>query len=62
MKTYKIVKESPIGHVKCDYVVGIESEQQAIAIADRMDWVFVDENRFEWLLDVEEEVLPDADA
>ena len=62
MKAYKIVLESPIGHVKRDYVFGLKSKQEAVFIADRMCWVFVDENRFEWRLDVEEEVLPDGNA
>lgn len=54
MKTYKIVMKSA-GGVKHDLETGFESESHAISVANNMDWVYVDENEFEWYLDVEEE-------
>lgn len=51
---YKIVIKSPLGIVKRDLESGFESENEALAICMNMDWVYVDENRFEWCLDIEE--------
>ena len=59
---YKIVMVSPLGYVKHDYQTGFESELHALSVADDLGWVYVDDNRFEWLLDVEEEVSEHGNA
>lgn len=51
---YKIVVKSPLGIVKRDLITGFESEHEALAVCMNMDWIYVDENRFEWCLDIEE--------
>lgn len=51
---YKIVMKSPSGIVKRDLASSFESEQEALAFCMNMDWVYVDDNCFEWDLDVEE--------
>lgn len=50
---WKIVMISD-GGVKCDFLPGFASETEANEAAEREGWCFVDENQFEWRLEVEE--------
>ena len=52
--TWKIVMISD-GGTKRDFLSGFASETEANAAAEREGWRFVDENRFEWRLEVEED-------
>ena len=52
--TWKIVMISD-GGTKRDFLSGFASEAEANAAAEREGWRFVDENRFEWRLEVEED-------
>ena len=49
---WKIVMESGGGTVK-DYIGGFDTEEEAITAASEQDWKHVDENGFEWSLEVE---------
>ena len=51
---WKIVMVSD-GGTKHDYSVGFETEAEANRVAEDNHWRFVDENRFEWHLEVEED-------
>ena len=51
---YKIVAKSPLGIIKRDLITGFESEHEALAVCMNMDWIYVDEDYFEWRLDIEE--------
>lgn len=51
---WKIVMVSE-GGTKRDYQMAFPSEADAIAVAEATDWSFVDENQFEWRLEVEED-------
>lgn len=51
--TWKIVMISD-GGTKRDFLSGFASETEANEAAEREGWRFVDENRFEWRLEVEE--------
>ena len=53
--TWKIVMVSAEG-VKQDFSSGFKTEAEAISAAEEADWHFVDENSFEWQLDVEEDL------
>ena len=44
------------GGVKHDYLTGFSSEADAIAAAEEASWCHVDENQFEWRLEVEEDL------
>ena len=52
--TWKIVMISD-GGTKRDFLSGFASETEANEAAEREGWSFVDENRFEWRLEVEED-------
>ena len=52
--TWKIVMISD-GGTKQDFLSGFASETEANEAAEREGWRFVDENRFEWRLEVEED-------
>ena len=52
--TWKIVMISD-GGTKRDFLSGFASEAEANAAAEHEGWRFVDENRFEWRLEVEED-------
>ena len=52
--TWKIVMISD-GGTKRDFLSGFASETDANEAAEREGWRFVDENRFEWRLEVEED-------
>ena len=52
--TWKIVMVSD-GGTKWDFLSGFASEAEANAAAEHEGWRFVDENRFEWRLEVEED-------
>ena len=52
--TWKIVMISD-GGTKRDFLSGFASEAEANAAAEHERWRFVDENRFEWRLEVEED-------
>ena len=52
--TWKIVMISE-GGTKRDFLPGFASEAEANAAAEHEGWRFVDENRFEWRLEVEED-------
>ncbi len=52
--TWKIVMISD-GGTKRDFLSGFASEAEANAAAEHEGWSFVDENRFEWRLEVEED-------
>ena len=52
--TWKIVMVSE-GGTKRDFLSGFASEAEANAAAEHEGWRFVDENRFEWRLEVEED-------
>ena len=52
--TWKIVMISD-GGTKRDFLSGFASEAEANAAAEHEEWHFVDENRFEWRLEVEED-------
>ena len=52
--TWKIVMISE-GGTKRDFLSGFASEAEANAAAEHEGWRFVDENRFEWRLEVEED-------
>lgn len=51
---YKIVAKAPLGIIKRDLKTGFESEHEALAVCMNMDWIYVDEDHFEWWLDIEE--------
>lgn len=53
MSPWKIVMVSD-GGTKRDYSVGFQTEGDAEAAAAAAGWRYVDENRFEWRLDIEE--------
>lgn len=44
------------GGVKQDLSCGFETEAEAMAFAEREGWCFIDENQFEWQLEVEEDI------
>ena len=50
---WKLVMVSE-GGTTHDYRTGFESEADALAAAEADDWRYVDENRFEWMLEVTE--------
>ena len=52
--SWKIVMISD-GGTKRDFLSGFASEAEANAAAEHEEWHFVDENRFEWRLEVEED-------
>ena len=52
--TWKIVMISE-GGTKRDFLSGFASETEANAAAEHEGWHFVDENRFEWRLEIEED-------
>ena len=52
--TWKIVMISD-GGTKRDFLSGFASETEANETAEREGWRFIDENRFEWRLEVEED-------
>ena len=52
--TWKIVMISD-GGTKRDFLSGFASETEANEAAEREGWRFIDENRFEWRLEVEED-------
>lgn len=43
------------GGTKRDFLSGFASEAEANETAEREGWSFVDENCFEWMLEVEED-------
>lgn len=51
---YQIYIESPIGRVKYDIGFPYESEEEAIKDCESNDWVYIDENKFEWYMDYKE--------
>lgn len=51
---WKVVMVSE-GGAKYDFQTAFETEADAIAAAEAADWRFVDENQFEWRLEVEED-------
>lgn len=53
--TWKIVMVSE-GGTKRDFSIGFKTEAEAISAAEEADWHFVDENSFEWQLEVEEDL------
>ena len=53
-EAWKVVMVSD-GGTKRDFLSGFESETKASEAAEREGWRFVDENRFEWRLEVEED-------
>ena len=52
---WKVVMVSG-GGVKQDLSCGFETEAEAMAFAEREGWCFIDENQFEWQLEVEEDI------
>lgn len=44
------------GGTKHDYSVGFETEADAEAFAEAANWRFIDENQFEWGLEIEEDI------
>ena len=58
---WKIVMVSD-GGTKYDYRLGFTSEEEAENAAAEDDWRFVDENQFEWRLEVEEDNTPVLEA
>lgn len=54
---WKVVMVSE-GGTKRDLQTAFESEAEAIATAEKADWIYVDENQFEWRLEVEEDIAP----
>ncbi len=54
---WKVVAVSE-GGTKHDFSAGYETEEAANAFAEENDWRFVDENQFEWRLEVEEDMEP----
>ncbi len=52
---WKLVMVSE-GGTTHDYRTGFESEVDALAAAEADDWRYVDENRFEWRLEVTEDL------
>lgn len=51
--SWKIVLVS--SGVKQDFMSGFASEQEAEEFAEKHDWVWLDENQFEWRMEIEEE-------
>ena len=43
-------------------MTGLASEQEANEAAEKLDWRYVDENQFEWRLEVEEDDTPVQEA
>lgn len=41
--------------VKHDFMSGFATEQEAEEFAEKYDWVWLDENQFEWRMEVEED-------
>ena len=54
---WKVVMVSD-GGVKQDYRSGFKSEAEATAAAEEAGWRYIDENQFEWQLEVEEDLSP----
>lgn len=52
-KHWKVVIES--GSVKYDFASGFASQKEAEKFADYYDWFWLDENEFEWRMEVDEE-------
>ena len=52
-RNWKVVLKS--GCVKYDFASGFASEQEAEEFAEKYDWFWLDENEFEWLMEVEED-------
>lgn len=59
--SWKVVMVSD-GGIRHDYSQGFESEAAAEAFAADAGWRYVDENRFEWRLEVEEDISTVQDA
>lgn len=51
--SWKIVLVS--SGVKHDFMSGFASEQEAEEFAEKHDWVWLDENQFEWRMEIEED-------
>ena len=51
--SWKIVLVS--SGVKQDFMSGFASEQEAEEFAEKHDWVWLDENQFEWRMEIEED-------
>lgn len=49
------------GGTKRHFMGGFETEAEAETYAENSDWRFVDENRFEWRLEVEEDTFSERD-
>ena len=41
--------------VKQDFMSGFASEQEAEEFAEKYGWVWLDENQFEWRMEIEED-------
>lgn len=41
--------------VKQDFMSGFASEYEAEKFAEKHDWVWLDENQFEWCMEIEED-------
>jgi hypothetical protein len=48
------------GGTSYDFMGGFETEEEAIEVAQSYDWHFVDENGFDWSLDVVEDEIESA--
>ena len=52
-RRWKVVLKSSC--VKRDFASDFASEQEAEEFAEKYDWVWLDENEFEWRMEVEED-------
>ena len=58
---WKVVMVSE-GGTRKELMTGLASEQEANEAAEKLDWRYVDENQFEWRLEVEEDDTPVQEA
>ena len=58
---WKVVMVSD-GETRRDLMTGLAGEQEAKEAAEKLDWRYVDENQFEWRLEVEEDDTPVQEA
>jgi len=57
--SWKVIMTSE-GGTKRDFSTGFETEAEAIAFTEAESWCYVDENQFEWQLEVEKTDLPET--
>ena len=54
MEQWKLVMVSD-GGTRRDFIGGYDTEAEAEAVAEDIDWKVIDENEFEWRLEVDED-------